>query len=115
MVSKFEHLKLPRINIELPRRSIRGSGGNKRTNITEHSKHLLSQISILTEPFKGKTNPFCLNPKLIFKLNWQKQKNTPQHPFRCCGVAVVSVNKMRRLTVFHRENCKRLGANRGLR
>ena len=62
MVSKFEHLKLPRINIELPRRSNPGFGGNKRPNITEHSKHLLGQISILTEPVKEKTkgaSHFC--------------------------------------------------------
>ena len=73
MVSKFEHLKLPRINIELPRRSNPGFGGNKRNNITEHSKHLLGQISILTEPTKEKANPFRLNPKLIFKLKIGKE------------------------------------------
>ncbi|HBK95972.1 MAG TPA: peptidase S8 [Microcoleaceae bacterium UBA10368] len=73
MVSKFEHLKLPRINIELPRRSNHSFGGNKRTNITEHSKHLLDQISILTEPVQEKTNPFRLDPKLIFKLKLAKK------------------------------------------
>ena len=73
MVSKFEHLKLPRINIELPRRSNPGFGGNKRNNITEHSKYLLGQISILTEPTKEKANPFRLNPKLIFKLKIGKE------------------------------------------
>jgi len=58
MVSKFEHLKLPRINIELPRRSKPGFGGNQRPNISEHSKHLLGQISILTEPVQEKRIPF---------------------------------------------------------
>ena len=73
MVSKFEHLKLPRINIESPRRSNPGFGGNKRPNITEHSKHLLGKIAILTEPVKEKNNPFRLDPKLIFKLKIAKK------------------------------------------
>ncbi|KHG39371.1 MAG: S8 family peptidase [Aphanizomenon flos-aquae KM1D3_PB] len=71
MVSQFEHLKLPRIiNIELPRRRRRhgGGGGEKRTDFIEHGKHLLDQVYSLTEPTKQKTNPFRIDPKLIFKI-----------------------------------------------
>ena len=70
MVSQFEHLKLPRIiNIELPRRRRHGGGGGeKRTDFIEHGKHLLDQVYSLTEPTKQKTNPFRIDPKLIFKI-----------------------------------------------
>ncbi|WP_414545213.1 S8 family peptidase [Nostoc sp. CCY0012] len=69
MVSQFEHLKLPRIiNIELPRRRGRGFGGGKRADSVEHGKYLLNQLSGLTEPKKQKSNPFRLDPKLIFKI-----------------------------------------------
>lgn len=55
MGSQFEHLKLPRIiNIELPRRSTGGFSGTKRTNVSEHGKELLGQISTLIEPVKQK-------------------------------------------------------------
>ena len=70
MVSQFEHLKLPRIiNIELPRRRRHGGGGGEnRTDFIEHGKHLLDQVYSLTEPTKQKTNPFRIDPKLIFKI-----------------------------------------------
>ncbi|MDD1425364.1 S8 family peptidase [Dolichospermum sp. ST_sed9] len=70
MVSQFEHLKLPRIiNIELPRRPGRRFGGEKRGDFIEHGKHLLDQLSGLTEPKKQNSNPFDrFDPKLIFKI-----------------------------------------------
>ncbi|WP_271796519.1 S8 family peptidase [Dolichospermum planctonicum] len=74
MVSQFEHLKLPRIiNIELPRRPGRGFGGGKRSNSVEHGKHLLDQLSGLAETTKQKSNPFRLDPKLIFKIKATKK------------------------------------------
>lgn len=75
MVSQFEHLKLPRIiNIELPRRRHGGGGGGeKRTDFIEHGKHLLDQVYSLTEPTKQKTNPFRIDPKLIFKIKATKK------------------------------------------
>jgi hypothetical protein len=74
MVSQFEHLKLPRIiNIELPRRPGRGFGGGKRSNPVEHGKHLLDQLSGLAETTKQKSNPFRLDPKLIFKIKATKK------------------------------------------
>ncbi|XZF60565.1 MAG: S8 family peptidase [Gloeotrichia echinulata DVL01] len=74
MVSQFEHLKLPRIiNIELPRRSHGGGVGGKRADFIEHGKHLLDQLSGLSESTKQKSNPFRLNPKLIFKIKATKK------------------------------------------
>jgi hypothetical protein len=41
MVSKFDHLKLPRINIELPRRSAaRGGFGGTKRDVSEHGSRL---------------------------------------------------------------------------
>lgn len=75
MVSQFEHLKLPRIiNIELPRRRSHGGGGSgKRADFIEHGKHLLDQLSGLAETTKQKSNPFRLDPKLIFKIKATKK------------------------------------------
>ncbi|WP_242045280.1 S8 family peptidase [Anabaena catenula] len=66
---------MPRIiNIELPRRRHRGGGGGeKRTDFIEHGKRLLDQISGLTEPTNQNSNPFRLDPKLIFKIKAAKK------------------------------------------
>ncbi|MDB9536758.1 S8 family peptidase [Dolichospermum planctonicum CS-1226] len=65
---------MPRIiNIELPRRPGRGFGGGKRSNSVEHGKHLLDQLSGLAETTKQKSNPFRLDPKLIFKIKATKK------------------------------------------
>ncbi|WP_242034148.1 S8 family peptidase [Richelia sinica] len=65
---------MPRIiNIELPRRFHGGGGGGKRTDFIEHGKHLLDQLSGLTETTKQKSNPFLLDPKLIFKIKATKK------------------------------------------
>jgi hypothetical protein len=104
MVSKFEHLKLPRINIELPRRSKPGFGGNKRTNITEHSKHLLGQISILTEPVKEKNNPFRLDPKLIFKLKIAEKGYISDDSLALTGLNCLSREPNKVIVVFSSDN-----------
>ena len=104
MVSKFEHLKLPRINIELPRRSNPGFGGNKRPNITEHSKHLLGQISILTEPVKEKTNPFRFDPKLIFKLKTAKKGYISDDSLALTGLNCLSREPNKVIVVFSSDN-----------
>jgi len=104
MVSKFEHLKLPRINIELPRRSNPGLGGNKRHNISEHSKHLLGQISILTEPVKEKTNPFRFDPKLIFKLKMAKQGYISDDLVTLTGLNCLAREPNKAIVVFSSDN-----------
>ncbi|MEG4811730.1 hypothetical protein QUA82_29600 [Microcoleus sp. F8-D3] len=104
MVSKFDHLKLPRINIELPRRSNPGFGGNKRPNITEHSKHLLGQIAILTEPVKEKNNPFRLDPKLIFKLKMAKQGYISDDLVTLTGLNCLAREPNKAIVVFSSDN-----------
>ena len=104
MVSKFEHLKLPRINIELPRRSNPGVGWNKRPNITEHSKHLLGQIAILTEPVKEKNNPFRLDPKLIFKLKMAKKGYISDDLVTLTGLNCLARELNKAIVVFSSDN-----------
>ncbi|MGI0494628.1 S8 family peptidase [Alkalinema pantanalense CENA528] len=70
MTSQFDHLELPRTDIELPRRSkTPGFGGKShRSDRGSHGRQLLDQISDLTQRSQQKTSPFRLNPKLIFKI-----------------------------------------------
>ena len=68
-MSKFEHLELPKTNIELPRRSVNGFGKRgSRSNRGSHGRKLLDQSGSLVQRPRRKTSPFRLNPKLIFKL-----------------------------------------------
>jgi hypothetical protein len=98
MVSQFEHLKLPRtINIELPRRPGRGFGGGKRSNPVEHGKHLLDQLSGLTEPKKQQSNPFRLDPKLIFKIKATKKLSDEVNQ---TGLDILAIEPDKAIVVF---------------
>ena len=97
-------MTLPRINIELPRRKLGGGGGNKRPNISEHSKHLLGQISILTEPVKEKTNPFRFDPKLIFKLKMAKQGYISDDLVTLTGLNCLAREPNKAIVVFSSDN-----------
>ena len=44
MTNQFEHLQLPKTNIQYTRRSQRGFSGGKRTNRSDHGSKLLSQV-----------------------------------------------------------------------
>lgn len=102
MVSQFEHLKLPRtINIELPRRPGRSFGGGKRSNPVEHGKHLLDQLSGLTEPKKQKSNPFRrLDPKLIFKIKATKKGSIEDKDLTRTGLDILAIEPDKAIVVF---------------
>ncbi|BDA73850.1 Peptidase S8 and S53, subtilisin, kexin, sedolisin [Calothrix sp. PCC 7716] len=101
MGSHFEHLKLPRIiNIELPRRVTGGFGGTKRTNVNEHGKQLLDQISTLVDPVKQKTSPFRLDPKLIFKIKVAKKQSFPDDLVTQIGLNVLAREPNKAIVVF---------------
>lgn len=69
MTSQFEHLSLPKINIQLPRRSQGGGGGSgKRENRSKHSANILGQIDKLEKTAIERKSSFRLDPKLIFKI-----------------------------------------------
>lgn len=68
-MSQFEHLELPKTNVELPRRSQGGGGGGSpRSDRPSHGQQLLTQVAGLTQRFEQKKSRFHLNPKLIFKM-----------------------------------------------
>ncbi|WP_413173131.1 S8 family peptidase [Anabaena azotica] len=101
MVSQFEHLKLPKtINIELPRRPGRGFGGGKRSNPVEHGKHLLDQLSGLTEPKKQQSNPFRLDPKLIFKIKATKKGSIEDKDLTRTGLDILAIEPDKAIVVF---------------
>ncbi|MEH1892180.1 MAG: S8 family peptidase [Nostoc sp.] len=105
MGSQFEHLKLPRIiNIELPRRSSSGFGGTKRTDVSEHGKQLLGQISSLIEPVKQKTSPFRLDPKLIFKIKVAEKYSFSDNLVTQTGLNVLAREPNKAIVVFSSDN-----------
>lgn len=105
MGSQFEHLKLPRIiNIELPRRSSGGFGGTKRTDVSEHGKQLLGQISSLIEPVKQKTSPFRLDPKLIFKIKVAEKYSFSDNLVTQTGLNVLAREPNKAIVVFSSDN-----------
>ncbi|MEH2002469.1 MAG: S8 family peptidase [Nostoc sp.] len=105
MGSQFEHLKLPRIrNIELPRRSSGGFGGTKRTDVSEHGKQLLGQISSLIEPVKQKTSPFRLDPKLIFKIKVTEKYSFSDNLVTQTGLNVLAREPNKAIVVFSSDN-----------
>ncbi|MEW6491714.1 MAG: S8 family peptidase [Cyanobacteriota bacterium] len=107
MVSQFEHLKLPKINIELPRRSTGGGGGGtKGRDSSTHGKQLLDQISTLIQPIKQKTSPFRLDPKLIFKIKLAKKGNLSEDELTKTGLTFLArePNLNKAIVVFSSDN-----------
>jgi hypothetical protein len=72
MTSQFEHLPLPKTDIQLPRRKRSGFPGSNRSDRSIHGKKLLAQVTFLTERPKQKISEFHLDPKLIFKIQLNK-------------------------------------------
>ncbi|NET26932.1 hypothetical protein [Okeania sp. SIO1I7] len=68
MNSQFEHLQLPIISIELPKRIKGGGGRARRDNRSVHGGKLLTEVSTIIERPPKQYAPFGINPKLIFKL-----------------------------------------------
>ena len=68
-MTNYEHLPLPKVKIELPRRTKPGfPGKDKRSDRSSHGSLLLTQAVSLTEEIEKKPNHFGINPKLIFKI-----------------------------------------------
>jgi len=105
MVSKFDHLKLPRIvNIELPRRSPGGFSGKKRTDVSSHGKQLLGQLSTLTEAVKQKNTPFRLDPKLIFKIKIAEKGYFSEDMVTQAGLNLLAREPNKAIVVFSSDN-----------
>lgn len=105
MVSKFDHLKLPRINIESPRRSAaRGGFGGPKRDVSEHGRRLLNQLDPLIEPVKEKTSPFRLDPKLIFKIKIAEQGYFSEDMVTQAGLNLLACEPNKAIVVFSSDN-----------
>lgn len=90
MANQFEHLQLPKTNIQFPRRSQRGFSGGKRTNRSSHGSQLLDQVSgIINRPQKQYT-PFGINPKLIFKIKLGEGYNLTEDQVTSSGLNLLA-------------------------
>jgi hypothetical protein len=79
-MTNYEHLPLPKVENELPRRARGGGGGKeKRSDRSSHGSLLLTQASSLIETLEEKANPFGINPKLIFKIKVRKNDTLENH------------------------------------
>jgi hypothetical protein len=91
MTSQFDHLKLPRTSIELPRRNTgRGGFGSHRSDRPSHGLQLLGQVSSLTQQSKEKSSPFHLNPKLIFKIQLTQSGTFPENSLSPLGLTLLA-------------------------
>jgi hypothetical protein len=105
MVSKFDHLKLPRINIESPRRSTaRGGFGGTKRDVSEHGRRLLNQLPPLIEPVKEKTSPFRLDPKLIFKIKIAEKGYFSEDMVTQAGLNLLACEPKKAIVVFSSDN-----------
>ncbi|MDJ1179070.1 S8 family peptidase [Roseofilum sp. BLCC_M91] len=78
-MTNYEHLPLPKVEIELPRRPRRGGGGsNKRSDRSSHGSLLLTQVSSLSKDIEEKEH-LGINPKLIFKIKVRENDSLENH------------------------------------
>lgn len=90
MTSQFNHLRLPRIYLQLPRRPGGGGfGGYKRDNRSDHGRQILAQVSALKESANERKSSFRLDPKLIFKINLAKGANLLEEDLIKSGLTLV--------------------------
>lgn len=72
-MTKYEHLELPKVKAESPRRPKSGFGGkSKRSDRSSHGNTILAQALTLSKELEEKSNLLGINPKLIFKIKVRK-------------------------------------------
>ena len=89
MTSQFEHLSLPKTDIQLPRRKNPGFGGSNRGDRGTHGKNLLNQLTALSQCSKQKASAFRLDPKLIFKIKLKKEAPFPEENLETMGLTLL--------------------------
>jgi hypothetical protein len=91
MTSQFEHLNLPKTDIELPRRKKSvGGGGAKRSDRSSHGRQLLDQLASISQRPKQKVSSFRLDPKLIFKIKLDPDKLFTEDNLNPIGLTLLS-------------------------
>lgn len=91
MTNHYDHLELPTIDIELPRRSRRGYGsGEKRDDRQTHGSKLLMQASSLVSRLPKELAPFGINPKLIFKIKLRKNDSLEENNLPSLGLYLLA-------------------------
>lgn len=91
MASQFEHLDLPKTNIELPRRGkSRGGFGSRRSDRGNHGQKLLDQAYVLTQKPQRPQAPFGINPKLIFKIKLSQNCIFPENQLSPLGLTILA-------------------------
>ncbi|WPF87207.1 S8 family peptidase [Cyanobacterium aponinum AL20118] len=99
-MSKFEHLELPKTNIEYIRRLHGGGNSKKRHDRTSHGSKLLSQLSSLINRPEKKNLPFGINPKLIFKIKFRKDFHFPDENVIKSGLNLVAKEPKSKLAII---------------
>ena len=91
MSNQYDHLELPKISIQLPKRSRSGFGsGEKRDNRQSHGIKLLKQASLLVNRPPKEVTPFGIDPKLIFKIKLRKKDNVEEKNISSLGLNLLS-------------------------
>lgn len=90
-MSQFEHLELPKTDINFTKRNKPGFGGNNfNINRTSHGTTLLNQVlDIINRPPKERT-PFGINPKLIFKIKLRNQGDLTEDQIDKSGLTLLA-------------------------
>jgi hypothetical protein len=91
MTSQFEHLNLPKTDIQLPRRKKPGGGGGtKRSDRSSHGHQLLTQLASISQRPRQKVSSFRLDPKLIFKIKLNPDKLFTEAEIRPIGLTFLA-------------------------
>lgn len=90
MTSQFDHLKLPRVYVQLPRKSGGGFGGYKRDDRSTHGQNLLSQMAAVAKSAKERKSSFRLDPKLIFKIKLVRESNLSDDDLAKSGLTMLA-------------------------
>lgn len=106
MANQFEHLQLPKTEIQFSKRSRGFGGGNKRGNRSSHGSQLLNQVTgIVQRPQKQHTS-FGINPKLIFKVKLAEKSDLSDKQINDSGLNLLAKESKKKnaIVVFSSDN-----------
>jgi len=80
MARNLEHLELPRIRGEFPRRLYGGGYTPKRSNKLVHGRHLIRETAKVIKKYKTVSRHKGISPALLFKLKVHPKANLWRDP-----------------------------------